>query len=173
MSPDSITSGAHLSAAFARVQALPFERLGLGSEDPGLTELMRQFLADVRQWLDHLGVEDRNVFHSLAFLIAPDLELPTYLAQWLNDLGENGQIYPSRGSHCVIAGLAGYLQWALLSDAGFIPDAGLPDPYEPFIRFLELEGGIYVEHQIFMTIEPNGVGMILRRFSSKVVQPDE
>jgi hypothetical protein len=173
MSPDAITSGAHLAAAFARVQALPFERLGLGSEDPRLTELMGQFLADVRQWQDHLGVEDGNVFRSLARIIAPDLELPAYLDQWLNDLGESRQIYPSRGKYHLICGLAGYLHWAQLQDAGLVPEAGLADPYEPLLRFLELEGGIYVEHGIFMTIEPNGVGMILRRLSSQVTMPNE
>ncbi|MBN3869812.1 hypothetical protein [Nostoc sp. JL33] len=32
---------------------------------------------------------------------------------------------------------------------------GLPDPYEPFITFLECRGGIYVEHHYFMDIYPN------------------
>lgn len=173
MFPDEPALGPHLTAAFQRVQALPFDKLGRGAEDPRRPELMTQFLATVREWLDRLGLQDDQVFRSLASQIAPELELPVQMEQWLKDLGESGRIYPSRGRYNVLAGLHGFLCWELLRDAGRVPAVDLPDPYESFLRYLELEGGIYVEHAIFMTLEPDGGTMLLRRFSGKPSSPGE
>ncbi|MBD2167728.1 hypothetical protein H6G04_25395 [Calothrix membranacea FACHB-236] len=150
-----------LNNAFARLQAIQWDRLGMGEKDEALTELMVEFLSRVRQWAKFLQSEQRHIFQNLAIQIRPDIELPCFIMQWLQELKNSNRIRPWRGRSYVIQGLYNYLCWCRLKEMDAVPKNELPDPYEPLIKFLELGGGIYVEHSYFMDIYPNYVHFFL------------
>lgn len=146
-----------LNIAFARLQAIQWDTLGMGEKDERLTELMLEFLSRVRQWVKFLHSEQKDIFQNLALQIRPDIELPSPLMQWLEELYNSDRIPTRRGSVHVVQGVCNYLFWCRLREFGAVPANGLPDPYEPFINFLECGGGIYVEHGQIMDIYPNYV----------------
>jgi hypothetical protein len=150
-----------LAAAFARVQAIPWETLGDGPDDPRIVDLMSEFIAGVCAWAAYLQTGQSHVFDNLAAYVNPDGELPDEMDKWLEALYESGRIPIGRGRHYVIFGLRGYLCWSALREANELPEAPLPDPYEPLIQFLERGGGLYVEHHYMMTVYPGDVGMML------------
>jgi hypothetical protein len=152
----------NLDLAFARLQTIEWEQLGQGERDETLTELMSQFLLRVRQWVKFLQSDQKHIFGNLATQICPDIELPSFILQWLEELGNSDRIRPWRGRTYVIIGLHNYLCWCRLRELNAIPQNNLPHPYEPFISFLERGGGVYVEHNYFMDIYPNFVYFNLR-----------
>ncbi|MFN6529250.1 hypothetical protein [Nostoc sp. ChiSLP03a] len=152
MNPNS-SSYDDLNVAFARLQAIEWDTLGMGEKDERLTELMLEFLSRVRQWVKFLQSEQKHIFENLAVQIRPDIELPSNLMQWLDEL-YNREPY-QRGRTYLVQGVSNYLFWCRLREFDAVPANGLPDPYEPFITFLECGGGIYVEHHLFMDIYPN------------------
>lgn len=149
------SSSDDLNIAFARLQAIQWDRLGMGEKDERLTELMLEFLSRVRQWAKFLQSEQKHIFENLAVQIRPDIELASPLMQWLEELYNSDRIPTRRGSVYVVLGVRNYLFWCRLREFDAVPANGLPDPYEPFINFLECGGGIYVEHHKFMDIYPN------------------
>ncbi|MEH2322768.1 MAG: hypothetical protein V7K32_04060 [Nostoc sp.] len=152
------SSSDDLNVAFARLQAIQWDTLGMGEKDERLTELMLEFLSRVRQWAKFLQSEQKHIFQNLALQIRPDIELPSPLMQWLDELYNSNRIPTRRGSVYVVQGIiCNYLFWCRLREFDAVPANGLPDPYEPFITFLECGGGIYVEHHQFMDIYPNYV----------------
>lgn len=151
------SSSDDLNVAFARLQAIQWDTLGMGEKDEKLTELMLEFLSRVRQWAKFLQSEQKDIFQNLALQIRPDIELPSPLMQWLDELYNSDRIPTRRGSVHVVQGVCNYLFWCRLREFGAVPANGLPAPYEPFINFLECGGGIYVEHGQFMDIYPNYV----------------
>ncbi|MEH2237409.1 hypothetical protein [Nostoc sp.] len=142
-----------LNVAFARLQAIQWDTLGMGEKDERLIELMLEFLSRVRQWAKFLQSGQKHIFENLAVQIRPDIELPSPLMQWLDEL-YNSKPY-QRGRTYLVQGVGNYLFWCRLRELDAVPANGLPDPYEPFITFLECGGGIYVEHHSFMDIYPN------------------
>ncbi|WP_298920664.1 hypothetical protein [uncultured Nostoc sp.] len=150
-----------LNIAFARLQAIQWDTLGMGEKDEALTELMLEFLSRVRQWAKFLHSEQKHIFENLALQIRPDMQLPSPLMQWLEELCNSERIPLVRGRSYVALGVINYLFWCRLREFDAVPANGLPDPYEPFITFLECGGGIYVEHHYFMDIYPNYVDFIL------------
>lgn len=154
---NSCSSYEDLNIAFARLQIIQWDRLGMEEKNETLTELMLEFLSRVRQWAKFLHSEQKHIFENLAVQIRPDIELPSPLLQWLEELDNSNRIQPMRGKSYVVLGVYNYLSWCRLRELDAVPRNGLPDPYEPFITFLELGGGIYVEHHYFMDIYPNYV----------------
>ncbi|MEH2014664.1 hypothetical protein [Nostoc sp.] len=55
-----------LNIAFARLQAIQWDTLGMGEKDETLTELMLEFLSRVRQWTKFLQSEQKHIFENLA-----------------------------------------------------------------------------------------------------------
>ncbi|BAY98373.1 hypothetical protein NIES37_23230 [Tolypothrix tenuis PCC 7101] len=150
-----------LNSGFARLQAIQWDRLGMGEKDERLTELMVEFLSRIREWAKFLQSEQRHIFQNLAIQIRPNIELPCFMVEWLEELKDSNRIQPWRGRSYVIQGLYNYLSWCYLKEIDAVPNNSLSDPYEPLIKFLELGGGIYVEHGYFMDIYPNYVHFFL------------
>lgn len=155
--PTNSNSYEDLNIAFARIQMIQWDSLGMGEKNEALTELMLEFLSRVRQWAKFLQSEQKHIFENLAIQIRPDIELPSPLRQWLEELHNSDRIHPPRGKTYVVQGVYNYLSWCRLRELDAVPRNGFPNPYEPFITFLELGGGIYVEHHYFMDIYPNYV----------------
>lgn len=151
-----------LELGFTRLQAIAWKQLGQGEKDETLTELMSQFISRVRQWVKFLQSDQKHIFGNLATDIRPDLELPSSIMQWLEELRNSDRIRPWRGRTYVIQGIHNSLCWCRLRELNAIPESNLPHPYEPLINFLERGGGIYVEHHYFMDIYPNFVHFHLR-----------
>ncbi|MCF2148898.1 hypothetical protein IQ276_021210 [Desmonostoc muscorum LEGE 12446] len=146
-----------LNIALARLQAIQWDTLGMGEKDETLTELMLEFLSRVRQWAKFLQSGQKHIFENLALQIRPDIELPSPLTQWVDELYNSNRIPFVRGKIYVVLGVSNYLFWCRLREFDAVPANGIPDPYEPFITFLECGGGIYVEHHYYMDIYPNYV----------------
>ncbi|MBN3887500.1 MAG: hypothetical protein HWQ44_32450 [Nostoc sp. JL34] len=86
------SSSDDLNIAFTRLQAIEWDPLGMGEKDERLTELMLEFLSRVRQWAKFLQSEQKHIFENLALQIRPDIELPSSLMQWLEELYNSDRI---------------------------------------------------------------------------------
>ncbi len=73
----------------------------MGEKNETLTELMLEFLWRVRQWAKFLQSEQKHIFENLAVQIRPDIELPSPLLQWLEELHNSNRIQPCRGKTVV------------------------------------------------------------------------
>jgi len=89
---NSSSSYEDLNIAFARLQIIQWDRLGMGEKNETLTELMLEFLSRVRQWAKFLHSEQKHIFENLAVQICPEIELPSPLLQWLEELDNSNRI---------------------------------------------------------------------------------
>ncbi|HLO86017.1 MAG TPA: hypothetical protein VK203_13565 [Nostocaceae cyanobacterium] len=149
-----------LHSAFNRIKALDLDKQKEVIDEEKLANLMSEFIVSIQGWAEYLQIGYIYPFDDLISHIDPNIQLTEDMKIWLNGLKENINLSFSQ-KYYITKAFDSFLRWCLLEELGKIPPANLPNPYQPFIEFLENGGDFHIEHKVFMTIYPNFITFIL------------
>ncbi len=127
----------HSNATLGRLKAVDWEPgfdVSLAHARSRAT-LMHEYLRRAALWAQELGGTTRWPFYDIAGRWAPDVDVPTEVAEELEK-----QIGPHINSWDAVPSRAA-LRWAAMLDAGVSIPAHLEDPFEPILVMFERGGG--------------------------------
>ncbi|ALG14338.1 hypothetical protein [Kibdelosporangium phytohabitans] len=131
--------------ALSRLLAADWENQDLGLDHiRSRTKLMVEFLRRIALWSDAYDVPPQRhwPFIDLGTYVAPDLRAAPDVLDRLTEVETYLGRYEARRA------AEAALHWDVVKGAADLPD--LPDPYEPYLLFLERGGGFYIDKGLFI-----------------------
>nr|WP_052478074.1 hypothetical protein [Kibdelosporangium sp. MJ126-NF4]CEL15873.1 hypothetical protein [Kibdelosporangium sp. MJ126-NF4]CTQ93798.1 hypothetical protein [Kibdelosporangium sp. MJ126-NF4] len=109
-------------------------------------KLMREFLRRIALWSHAYDIPPQRHWPliDLGMYVAPDLRAAPDVLDRLNEVDDHLEPFTARP----VAEAA--VHWDVVKGGAELPD--LPDPYEPYLLFLERGAGFYIDKGIFIDL---------------------